>query len=41
MKKKYVHFKRRDIYAAYFRDNKTIYYNLNFDFAETKIILIR
>lgn len=40
MKKRYVHFRQKDIYAVYYRDTGTVFYNLDFDF-RVKIILIR
>ena len=40
MRKKYVSFKRKDIYAVYCKASSMIFYNLDFDF-RVKIILIR
>ncbi|ADL03330.1 hypothetical protein Closa_0704 [[Clostridium] saccharolyticum WM1] len=39
MNEAYIHFKRKDIYAVFFRKNSLVYYNLDF-LGETKRFLL-
>ena len=39
MRKKYIKYHRGDVYAIYYRANRTMYYNLAFQ-AKTKLILL-
>ncbi len=41
MTKRYITIEDITVYAIYYRNTRTIYYNLNFDENETKVILIR
>ena len=40
MAKKYINYKDSSVYALYYKENDTVYYNLNFS-GKTKIILYR
>lgn len=41
MKKKHIYYRYKKIYALYYRNNNTLYYNLNFDKRHTKIIIFQ